>query len=170
VQNKANSSIADWGRPCSGTPALRPATSVLRRPIVQNKANCPRRGTEAVSAPGRRDGSGTCHCERSAAICPRCAAALRAPYAGRTRIALGSAFDLIFLRLSGRVAVDVYDLWTGAVQSGAPMAAFRRERRRSRRTLLTDSSCTSGGPCSRFRRPAQPVKREHAVGQVQELQ
>jgi hypothetical protein len=51
--------------------------------IVQDKANCPRRGTEAVSAPGRRDGSGTCHCERSAAICPRCAAALRAPYPGR---------------------------------------------------------------------------------------
>jgi hypothetical protein len=29
-----------------------------RMPFVQNKANCPKRGTEAVSAPGRRDGSG----------------------------------------------------------------------------------------------------------------
>ncbi len=45
-QNKANSSsadsgfrIADWGLPCGSTPALQPATSDARGPIVRNKPN-----------------------------------------------------------------------------------------------------------------------------------
>ena len=58
VQNKPNLPIADWGQVCSQTPP--PLAARLRQVgctnkpnslgrIVQNKPNCPKRGTEAVS-------------------------------------------------------------------------------------------------------------------------
>jgi hypothetical protein len=49
AQNEPNSSISDCG--LGGTPALQPATSSLRRPIVQNEPNFPAGPGDHLSAP-----------------------------------------------------------------------------------------------------------------------
>ena len=48
-------------RPCQADRAKQTRFPAGPGAMVRNKANCPKRGTEAVSAPGRRDGSGIRH-------------------------------------------------------------------------------------------------------------
>ncbi|MCL5279831.1 MAG: hypothetical protein M1376_08005 [Planctomycetes bacterium] len=64
----------------------------------------------------------------------------------RPRRILGSAFDLIFLRLSGTVTVDVHDLWTGAVQPTGTHNRLVAGKEEKQKALLTDSSCKPDCP------------------------
>jgi len=54
ARNKPDSSIADWGQPCHGTPALRLAASGPRGPIVRNKPNSV--GSNVQNEPNFRQG------------------------------------------------------------------------------------------------------------------